>query len=279
MPATYPRPPMSRHELLTGLHRRLRPRTYLEIGVNTGASLALSRARSVGVDPAFKVVTELQAPVRLARATSDDYFAANDPKAWLGAPIDLAFIDGMHLFEFALRDFMNVERHSRWSTAVVLDDMLPRDVPEAARDRHTKFWAGDVFWVAEALREYRPDLRIIPVNTSPTGTVVILGLDPTSTLLERRYDEVIERFSHPDPQPVPVPVLERKGAVDPRVLLRSPVWGCLYRGRLPLHPRDKGLAEIEQALDHPDEYRTRRRAARERAQRLLGDVRSRLPRR
>ena len=54
-----------------------------------------------------------------------------------GTSLDLSFIDGMHLFEYVLRDFMNVERFSRWDTAIVLDDMLPRDVDEAARDRHT----------------------------------------------------------------------------------------------------------------------------------------------
>ena len=29
--------------------------------------------------------------------------------------LDLVFIDGMHLFEYALRDFMNVERYCAWT--------------------------------------------------------------------------------------------------------------------------------------------------------------------
>src|SRR6478609_1187650 len=101
----------SRHALLAGLHRQLRPRTYLEVGVADGSSLRLSAARSVAIDPGYSITKELGAPVRLARTTSDEYFATTDPKEWLGGPVDLAFIDGMHLFEYALRDFINVEKH------------------------------------------------------------------------------------------------------------------------------------------------------------------------
>ena len=54
-----------------------------------------------------------------------------------GTRLDLVFVDGMHLFEFALRDFMNVERHADWWSVIVFDDILPRDVDEAARERHT----------------------------------------------------------------------------------------------------------------------------------------------
>jgi len=36
-----------------------RNRNYLEIGVNDGRSLTLSRVPSVAIDPAFKVVTEI----------------------------------------------------------------------------------------------------------------------------------------------------------------------------------------------------------------------------
>ena len=51
---SHPEPRMSRHELLQGLHEKTRPRTYLEIGIRTGRSLTLSRARSIGVDPSLQ---------------------------------------------------------------------------------------------------------------------------------------------------------------------------------------------------------------------------------
>ncbi|GAA1710066.1 hypothetical protein GCM10009809_03010 [Isoptericola hypogeus] len=259
---------LSRHEFLARLHERRRPRTYLEVGVSTGASLGLSSVPSVGIDPAYTIASELRGRIALARTTSDDYFATTDPKDWLGGPVELAFIDGMHLFEYALRDFINVEKHCRWSSVVVLDDMLPRNAGEAARGRHTGAWTGDVFRLAEVLRTYRPDLTVLPVDTVPTGVVVVLGADPSSTVLQDHYDEIVAEHVHDDPQQVPAAVLRRDDAWDARALVESPVWGLLHRGDRPWRRRDRGLAELQEALHQPAAYRRRRRALRDRAEQL-----------
>ena len=250
---------MNRHEFLHQLHATYRPRNYLEIGVNDGRSLALSRVPSVAVDPAFKVTSELACDLHLVRATSDAFFkrknplihlaggrnpirkiARRDPALIFTKPtLELSFIDGMHLFEFALRDFINVEKHSAWSSVIVFDDMLPRDVDEAARDRHTRFWAGDVYKMVEVLKRYRPDLLAVPVDTHPTGLLVVFGADPTSTVLVDRYDEILAEFVSPDPQDVPSEVLERKGAATPERLLAAPFWRDLVRARNLRRPRSK----------------------------------------
>ena len=245
---------------LKGLHGALRPRTYLEIGIRSGSSLALSRARSLGIDPDFNLREPLACPLTLARTTSDEYFSRPDPLAPLGGtPADLAFIDGMHLFEFALRDFINVERTARWSSAVVFDDVLPRQHDHAARDRHTRTWTGDVFKIVPVLRTYRPDLTLLLVDTAPTGLLVVLGLDPGSTVLRDEYDAIVAEQVVPDPQVVPEEFLQRHGAVDPVALLRSPVWGALRRGRRHWENREHVLREISAALGDPSGYRRRRR--------------------
>ena len=114
---------MNRHDFLHRLHEIYRPRTYFEIGVNTGQSLSLSRAPTVAVDPAFFVTAEIDCDLHLVRATSDAFFARTVPFDHLrGTPVDLAFIDGMHLFEFALRDFINTERFIRWTSVIVFDE-------------------------------------------------------------------------------------------------------------------------------------------------------------
>jgi hypothetical protein len=244
---------MTRHEFLRRIHELARPRNYLEIGVNDGRSLALSRVPSIAVDPAFKVTVPQRVDVHLVKATSDDFFARPDPILHLrsgrnpfrnlrrgrapfahyrgGTILDLAFIDGMHLFEFALRDFMNVERFAHWSSIIVFDDMLPRNVDEAARDRHTSDWAGDVFKVIPVLRAYRPDLTLIPVDTTPTGVLMVLGADPSSNVLKAHYEEIVDTWVVPDPQDIPAEILERQGAFSPEALLDATFWPDLVRAR------------------------------------------------
>jgi hypothetical protein len=235
---------------LQAVHEQLRPPTYLEIGVRDGASLTLSRARSIGIDPAFAVKHELHCDLSLHRATSDDYFA--DPAAcdhFGGTPISLAFIDGMHLFEYALRDFINVERWSAWHSVVFFDDMLPRHVEEAARDRVSMAWTGDVYKVSLALAAHRPDVRLIPVNTRPTGLVLALRTDPDNRVLADGLDAVLAEFDSADPQPVPRSVLDREGAVDPQALLDSGLFARLGERRDAGDDAAAGRAWLDAFLD------------------------------
>ena len=223
---------MNRHEFLTGLHAAYRPRTYLEIGVNDGRGLARSSTRTIGVDPDFKVTAELACDLQLAHATSDDFFDRPDPIAWFPeGVIDLAFIDGLHIFEFALRDFMNCERLATPASVVVFDDMLPRTIDEAARDRHTLEWAGDVYKVWQVLRKYRPDLVLVQIDTQPTGLLVVVGLDPRNTTLADHYDEILAEYALADPQVVPDDIIHRRSAADPVQILQTTVWADLVAAR------------------------------------------------
>jgi hypothetical protein len=223
---------MKRHDLLRELHRVYRPRTYLEVGVNDGRSLALSRVKSIAIDPAFKVTSPISCDVRLVKATSDKYFAREKAVAFFpDRLIDLAFIDGMHLFDFALRDYINIERFAKWSSVVVFDDMLPRSIDEAARDRHTGPWTGDVYKLVEVLREHRPDLVTVLMDTEPTGQLLVFGADADNRTLPDRYDALIEQWVVADPQDVPERVLTRADAVDPEAFLAAPFWRDLVVAR------------------------------------------------
>lgn len=220
---------MNRHQLLRGLHEELEPRTYFEVGVRNGLSLALSRAKSVGVDPFYNVTKEIRCDVHLVRTTSDEFFARKHPFAHFDEPVvDLAFIDGMHLSEFALRDFINTEKFCGAASVIVFDDMLPRNVLEAGRGRvgpaKHGAWAGDVYKVVDTLRSLRPDLIVLEVDTEPTGTLVVLAPDPSDKTLSGAYDELVQQYVVPDPQTVPDWALTRSRAIRGEDLLKSSVW-------------------------------------------------------
>jgi len=216
-------------DFLARVHELLQPKHYLEIGVRLGNSLALARCPAVGIDPYFGITAELHNSVDLFRTTSDEYFTRPDPLAPTGGvPFDLAFIDGLHLFEFAFRDFVNAERHCSPRGVIIFDDVLPRNVDEAARERHTDQWTGDVYPMLAVLERYRPDLVVLPVSTQPTGLLLVLGLDPKSTVLADAYAEIMAEFRQPDPQPVPQELFDRTAVLPPHRVLQVPVWDLFH---------------------------------------------------
>ena len=146
-------------------------------------------------------------------------------------PVDLAFIDGMHLSEYVVRDFRNVERHLAPGGVTVLDDVLPRNALEAARVRRTGAWAGDVYKAVEIIARHRPDLAVVLINTWPTGTAVVVGGDPTSEVLDAAYAAELAYLEAPDPQRPPQHHLDRSTAVDPADLLASAAWPLLVAAR------------------------------------------------
>jgi predicted O-methyltransferase YrrM len=178
------------HELLAWMHERLQPDLYVEIGVHKGLSLAHVQpgTRSVGVDPEPKVATP-PAECTIVAATSDDFFA--DPWALRGQPIDLAFADGLHWWEQTLHDVANLEHHSSPDGVIAIHDCNPVDEVTSARERTTVFWSGDVWKTVVALRRFRPDLSVHTTDVAPTGLAIVTGLDPDSTVLHDRYDEIV----------------------------------------------------------------------------------------
>jgi Methyltransferase domain len=196
-------------QVLERLHRELAPTSYLEIGVRHGISLSLARCPALGVDPNPEVNRELPETTQVVRLTSDEFFRDRAGKV---TP-DLTFIDGMHLFEYALRDFMNVERRSPPGAVVVLDDIFPNHPLQANRVRASQVWTGDVWRVADILTRRRSDLFLLPIDTAPTGLLLVAGLDPENQVLWDDYDQIVrEAMSGSGPPPE---VIARRDAIDP----------------------------------------------------------------
>ncbi|KQS56095.1 hypothetical protein ASG17_08645 [Brevundimonas sp. Leaf363] len=190
-------------QALADLHGRLTPQRYIEVGVREGHSLALAECEAVGVDPFPQITVTLPTTARVVTMTSDDYFDVTPPDQ----PFDLAFIDGMHLFEFALRDFMNLERRMSPYGMIVIDDILPNHAAQAERQRKTKVWTGDVWKLAACLAERRPDLTLTYLDTHPTGLLLITGLDPKTAVLWGLYNRLLK--GGPTREAPPVEFVER----------------------------------------------------------------------
>ncbi len=187
--------------VLADLHEALSPRCYLEIGVRFGRSLALARGAAVGIDPAPEIRLELAASTRIFTSTSDDFFRENQ-QAVVVDKVDFAFIDGLHLFEAALRDFMNIERLAISDAIVAVDDVLPNHPAQAERLRRTRVWTGDVWRLVPVLQRWRPDLVLALLDTSPSGLLLIGGLDPGSRVLWDQYNPIVRQaLAMGDPPP------------------------------------------------------------------------------
>ena len=187
--------------VISAIHQSLRPATYLEIGVAHGASIVLANGdtSAIGIDPQPDIRGPLSSNIRIIAKTSDAFFAQDDVRAEFGGrPIELAFIDGMHHFDFALRDFAHVEHHCTRNSIILIHDCYPLNRATAARDRSTIFWSGDVWRLILALKKFRPDLQICTIAAHPTGLALVRNLDPQSRVLTDNMDAIVAEFMATD---------------------------------------------------------------------------------
>lgn len=180
--------------LLEVLQREIEPEVYVEIGVESPSTIGLSAKIAIGISPHPSFTDRINNNMQIFNQTSSDFFLQNDLLRHTGGrPIDLAFLDGVHLFEHTLNDFMNVERYSHPATIVCVHDVLPQTVRMAMREPQPDGWTGDVFGIAMALRHYRPDLFVVVLNVQPTGMLVISNLDANNRTLHTRFSEIFDR--------------------------------------------------------------------------------------
>ena len=184
-------------DVLARILDQVKPRTYVEIGVFRGNSLRLAKppTLAIGIDPEPQLIAPLAENHKVFAETSDAFFAGRDLRAELGGlPVDVAFIDGMHNFEFALRDFANLERHCTRGSIILIHDCYPLDQESAGRAPRAVNWSGDIWRLIVLLKKYRPDLSISTIGTPPTGLGLVRNLDPNSRFLFDHSDRLCEEF-------------------------------------------------------------------------------------
>ena len=187
-------------DVLAALHVGLAPEWYLEIGTQKGRSIERARGRTIAIDPEFRIATGVPGALpelHLFQQTSDEFFAAGFLRR-NGICLDLAFLDGMHLFEYLLRDFINCERHAAPGAVFAMHDCMPWNSNMAERDRlltEGRPWAGDVWKLLPILRAFRPELKVIVADCAPTGLVLVAGLDSASSALADSYEAIVAEMT------------------------------------------------------------------------------------
>jgi hypothetical protein len=194
-------------EFLKFLDQQLCPVGYLEIGTENGRSVTNISCDSICIDPKFQINQDVigkKARTLFFQVKSDDFFRNNDPRL-LVKNIDIGFLDGLHLFEALLKDFINFERHSHSRSVALLHDCLPLNSRMTSRQQRSgpddedmgtrAFWTGDVWRVLPILKEFRPDLQIFFVDCPPTGLVLCSGLDHRSDVLLYAYERIVEQYA------------------------------------------------------------------------------------
>lgn len=235
------------YEFLIDLHKYVEPRFYTEIGVEYGASLKLATCAALGIDPAPQLSVPIAPQHSISYTTSDDFFRLADTSAMKS--IDLCYIDGMHQIEFALKDFMNMERFCHAGSVVIVDDIYPAHPLQGERIRQSRYWTGDIWKIIPILQLHRPDLIVMPVDTDPTGSLMVLGLDPTNNVLWDHFDSIIDHAINTMTE-VPESIIERIEKFDPRSRLMKKVFKLIrkHRGKPSMN---SALNDIRTLINNP----------------------------
>lgn len=185
---------------MAALHRDVTVDWYMEVGCRQGLSLAHSRSKSIAVDPFFRMESNVinEKPAFHAfQATSDDFFESRFLEN-SGIRLSLSFLDGMHLFEYLLRDFIATERNTRPEGVIMLHDCCPFNSVMTTRDLDNLprgAWTGDVWKLIPILQDHRPDLNLTILGCKPSGLVIIDGLDPGNDTLACNYDAIVAEYA------------------------------------------------------------------------------------
>jgi len=158
-------------KIIAMLHSHLRPRTYLEIGVETGQSIALARrerARSVSTPN-----PRSQSGSLLARAYMPHERRVLRRSRRASGVRRLAYRSRFHRRDAPIRiraARLHEYREAQHATVNDIDSrLLPLSRHTAERERRTTFWSGDIWRLILILRKYRPDLSVKVIGTAPTA--------------------------------------------------------------------------------------------------------------
>ena len=185
---------------LAALHQNVYE-NYFEIGSRSGKSLMLSKSPSIAIDPFFQLEKD---PIGekdfclMFQETSDTFFRKTLPKL-SGLKCQLAFIDGMHLFEYALRDLINLARIASEEALFLFHDPLPWSFKMTTRDNKSlgvgEAWTGDIWKLVPILLEAGMTDNISVLSSAPSGILAVSNPDKkVIASLDKNYIEICAKW-------------------------------------------------------------------------------------
>jgi hypothetical protein len=198
---------MDRLQLIQALINKKKFKTYLEIGVLGGQNFfQVKCSKKIAVDPQFKFnrngrigqgFKNLQNFwASFYEIASDDFFKIKADKVFSQRKLDIALVDGMHEFEFALNDVINSLRYLSDGGVIIMHDCNPLSKEAASsfqewKDRNFKgHWNGDVWKVITYLKNTRADLDVFVADCDHGLGIITKAKELRSDLQYPSFDDI-----------------------------------------------------------------------------------------
>ncbi len=189
---------MIRKKLILALLKNRAEKIYLEIGVSTGRVFFDIKSKTkFAVDPLFKISAfkrfrrTVKNPLNIFAdfypMTSDAFFASEAAELFKNKKIDVCLVDGMHEYEYALRDMENAVKYLKDDGVIIVHDCNPITREKAGTFKEWESrnfageWNGDVWKAIVYLRSQRKDINVFVLDCD-YGLGIITKGHPESML-------------------------------------------------------------------------------------------------
>lgn len=183
-------------ESLDAIIKKHKPDTIMTIGDRClFLRLVPPTSLGLGIDPwPIVKINELPPNLKVFPVTSDYFF--HSPYMVHDLSVDFVLITGYRKFEQLLRDIVFSEKLCKPTARIVIHGTVPLSKEEASRDDvpNTERRVGDVFKCIEALKKYRPDLRITTLTDVGAGLTIIDHLDESNHTVQNSMVKVVADF-------------------------------------------------------------------------------------
>lgn len=183
---------LDRQYVIQKLMKEKNLNNYLEIGVFNGhIFFRVKSTFKVAVDPEFRfdslrkfgksLLNPLNFKNHYFEKTSDAFFEEDAPTLLKDKKFDIALIDGMHEYEYALRDVENTLANMSSKGIIIMHDCNPltKDAASSFEDwKNRDFadtWNGDVWKVILHMQSLRKDVNAFVLDCDHGLGVITFG--------------------------------------------------------------------------------------------------------